>query len=86
MQIAMKRLEKEFYLILSASRDRLDPESFLNRSSHVLVSYSNDKVSGFDDQAQEAGEMIFDVEKLSVIAMSDFKLIADCMISSSYGK
>ncbi|KAM7494968.1 hypothetical protein LguiB_029577 [Lonicera macranthoides] len=90
MQIAMKRLEKEFYLILSANRECLDPESVSNRSSRVLVSYSDDEVSGSgsgsDDEAQRAGEIISDVEKLSVIAMSDLRLIADCMISSGYGK
>ncbi|KAM7495981.1 hypothetical protein LguiA_020395 [Lonicera macranthoides] len=86
MQIAMKRLENELYLISFTNRDCLDPEYVSNRSSSVSVSYSDDEVSGFDNEAQRAGEMIFDVEKLSVIAMFDLRLIADYMISSVYGK
>ncbi|CBI16203.3 unnamed protein product, partial [Vitis vinifera] len=64
MQLAMKRLEKEFYQILSSSREYLDPESEFGASI--------ESVSG--------------VERESELAMADLKAIADCMISSGYGK
>ncbi|XP_068644508.1 exocyst complex component EXO70H1-like isoform X2 [Aristolochia californica] len=64
MQTAMKRLEKEFYQILAANRDYLDPESVSERSS------TNTTVS----------------KRVSSMAMSDLRAIAECMIQSGYGK
>ncbi|KAJ7947721.1 Exocyst subunit Exo70 family protein [Quillaja saponaria] len=86
MQIAMKRLEKEFYQILSSNRDHLEPESVSNRSSTTRSS-----VSDFDDECSEdefrvADDSISETERVSMIAMADLKAIADCMISSGYGK
>lgn len=86
MQLAMKRLEKEFYQILSSSREYLDPESV---SSHVSARSS---ISDFeDDRASEEEfgasiESVSGVERESELAMADLKAIADCMISSGYGK
>ena len=86
MQLAMKRLEREFYHILSSNREYLDPESV---SSHVSARSS---VSDFeDDRASEdefgaSGESVSGVERESELAMADLKAIADCMISSGYGK
>ncbi|OVA03557.1 Exocyst complex protein Exo70 [Macleaya cordata] len=91
MQIAMKRLEKEFYHILSDNRDHLDPESISGRSSHASEK-SRDSTSDYEDdvesedEIQTAGDSISEVEEVSTIAMNDLKLIAECMISSGYGK
>ncbi|XP_057476196.1 exocyst complex component EXO70H1-like [Actinidia eriantha] len=93
MQIAMKRLEKEFYHILSANRQYLDPESVSSRSSRTLgwsrsrSSESDDEeYGGFDEEVHTVSESISEGERLSELAMSDLKSIADCMISSGYGK
>lgn len=89
MQIAMKRLELEFYQILDANRDRLHPESVSGRSSRSSArssasDFEND--TGSDDEIQIADKSISEVERVSAVAMSDLKAIADCMISSGYGK
>ncbi|KAL2485281.1 exocyst subunit exo70 family protein H4 [Abeliophyllum distichum] len=79
MQIAMKRLEKEFYQILSMNRAHLDPESVSTRSS----------TSDYDDEEDNdkiVNESLSEVEDASSIAMADLKLIAECMISSGYAK
>ncbi|XP_042516357.1 exocyst complex component EXO70H1-like [Macadamia integrifolia] len=80
MQVAMKRLEKEFYQILSSNRDHLDPESVSARSS-----ISDDETSP-EDEIQRVGESFSEVEQFSTLAMSDLSAIAGCMISSGYGK
>lgn len=89
MQIAMKRLQKEFYQILSANRDHLDPESVSVRSSRSARSSTSD----FDDsdgrpedEIRIAGDSISEVEHVSTIAMDDLRSIAECMISTGYGK
>ncbi|XVE96809.1 hypothetical protein REPUB_Repub02eG0254900 [Reevesia pubescens] len=89
MQIAMKRLQKEFYQILSMNRAHLDPESISIRSSRTSARSSmsdfDDDVSP-DDDIRTAGDSISEVEEVSSMAMSDLKLIADCMIASGYAK
>ncbi|CAI9760727.1 unnamed protein product [Fraxinus pennsylvanica] len=80
MQIAMKRLQKEFYQILSMNRAHLDPESVSTRSSITSIHSS---VSDFydeddDDDIRNVNESITEVEDASSIAMADLKLIADC--------
>ncbi|KAF8402822.1 hypothetical protein HHK36_010913 [Tetracentron sinense] len=89
MQIAMKRLEKEFYQILSTNRDHLDPESVSGRSSHLSARSSTSDYEDdveFEEEIQIANDSISEVEQASTLAMSDLKSIADCMISSGYGK
>ncbi|XP_010260020.1 PREDICTED: exocyst complex component EXO70B1-like [Nelumbo nucifera] len=89
MQIAMKRLEKEFYQILSANRDHLDPESISGRSSLVSASArssTSDYDDTYEDDVHVVARSISEVEQASTLAMSDLKSIADCMISSGYGK
>ncbi|KAA8549717.1 hypothetical protein F0562_001265 [Nyssa sinensis] len=88
MQIAMKRLEKEFYQILSTNRNDLDPESVSSRSSRASArsSTSDFEDDASEDELQVAGNSISEVESVSEIAMSDLKAIANCMISSGYGK
>ncbi|KAB1217989.1 Exocyst complex component EXO70B1 [Morella rubra] len=82
MQIAMKRLEKEFYQILSKNRDHLDTESVSGRSSGG--SSNSDGVQA--DDLEIAVASITEVEKLSALAMTDLQSIAECMSSSGYGK
>ncbi|CAI9287947.1 unnamed protein product [Lactuca saligna] len=89
MQIAMKRLEKEFYQILSANRDVLDSESVSNHSSRARSSVSDeDDASEEDDRISSSGNTVSDGERVSVseIVMADLKSVADCMISSGYAK
>ncbi|KAK7345644.1 hypothetical protein VNO77_16252 [Canavalia gladiata] len=86
MQIAMKRLQKEFYQILSMNRAHLDPESISTRSSRT--SFCSDS---FDDASPEedvrtSGDSISEVERVSSEAMADLKSIADCMVSNGYAK
>ncbi|KAH7553440.1 hypothetical protein JRO89_XS12G0012400 [Xanthoceras sorbifolium] len=94
MQIAMKRLQKEFYQILSMNRAHLDPESVSTRSSRTsarssLSDYDDDgslSVDHQDDDVRVAGDSITEVEEVSSIAMADLRSIADCMISAGYAK
>ncbi|XP_057955725.1 exocyst complex component EXO70H1 [Malania oleifera] len=90
MQTAMKRLQKEFYQILAANRECLDPESVSVRSSRPSVTGSSisdfEEESVSDDEFRAAGESITEVERLASLAMADLKAIADCMISTGYGK
>ncbi|KAL1541259.1 exocyst complex component EXO70H1-like [Salvia divinorum] len=89
MQIAMKRLQKEFYQILSMNRAHLDPESVSTRSSRTSIasssSYNDDDVDE-EAEAEAADGSISEVEDASMAAMSDLRLIAECMISSGYAK
>ncbi|MCD9639934.1 hypothetical protein HAX54_024927 [Datura stramonium] len=90
MQIAMKRLQKEFYQILSINRAHLDPESISTVSSRASrstrSSTSEFDVEDDDDRAAIAGESISEVEDFSSVIMADLRLIAECMISSGYTK
>ncbi|KAK2976582.1 hypothetical protein RJ640_024203 [Escallonia rubra] len=86
MQIGMKRLQKEFYQILSMNRAHLDPESVSTRSSLSTRSSISDYEDNEDDEVRLAGESITEVEDVSTVAMTDLRLIAECMISSGYGK
>ncbi|KAK4487404.1 hypothetical protein RD792_005964 [Penstemon davidsonii] len=87
MQTAMKRLQKEFYQILSMNRAHLDPESVSTRSSRTSISSSaSDYYDDNDDDVRAVNDSIFEVEDVSTIAMADLRLIADCMISSGYAK
>ncbi|XWS43674.1 hypothetical protein CRYUN_Cryun16bG0123600 [Craigia yunnanensis] len=89
MQIAMKRLQKEFYQILSINRAHLDPESVSTRSSRTSTrsSLSDYDYDGSPDhEIRAVGDSISEVEEVSSMAMSDLKSIADCMIASGYAK
>ncbi|GJY50020.1 exocyst complex component EXO70A1-like protein [Tanacetum coccineum] len=87
MQIAMKRLEKEFYQILSLNRAQLDPESVSTRSSRTSARSSlSDFIDESDDEIRVAEEQISGVEDAAEGVMTDLKLIAECMISSGYGR
>ncbi|KAL0409834.1 UNVERIFIED_CONTAM: Exocyst complex component EXO70H1 [Sesamum latifolium] len=88
MQIATKRLEKEFYQILSMNRAHLDPESVSTRSLRTSStgSSTSDYEEEDDDCVRVANEMISEVEDASTLAMEDLRLIAECMVSSGYAK
>ncbi|CAA0375665.1 unnamed protein product [Arabidopsis thaliana] len=90
MQIAMARLEKEFFQILSSNRDQLDPESVSGHSSISSNSEFEDVMQSSDDEEEDelkkAGETITKVEKAAALVMSDLKVIAETMISCGYGK
>ena len=87
MQIAMTRLEKEFFQILSSNRDKLDPESVSGQPSTSTNSeFEDDYDEDDDDEMKKANESITKVEKASAVVMSDLKAIAECMISCGYGK
>ncbi|KAJ8753972.1 hypothetical protein K2173_001870 [Erythroxylum novogranatense] len=85
MQTAMKRLQKEFYQILSMNRAHLDPESVSTRSSRASTISSSD---GYDDEdeIQITGDSIVEVENVSAAVIADLKSIAECMISCGYTK
>ncbi|RDX99248.1 Exocyst complex component EXO70H1, partial [Mucuna pruriens] len=79
MQLAMKRLQTEFYRILAQNRDNLDPESVTStdrRSSSV----SDDDDDFSEDEFRFAGDSV------STVAMADLKAIAECMVSAGYSK
>ncbi|KAM0064228.1 putative exocyst complex component Exo70, cullin repeat-like-containing domain superfamily [Helianthus debilis subsp. tardiflorus] len=75
MQVAMKRLQKEFYHILSAHRDVLN---YVSASGLFSKTRSSDSVSDEDNASDEFDQI--------TTVMKDLKTIADCMISSGYGK
>lgn len=84
MQIAIKRLEREFYIILKSNRQHLHPES-VSRASRSSVSEFEDESE--DEEESRAGEdSISEVERVSMSAMEDLKAISECMISADYGK
>ncbi|GFQ00923.1 exocyst complex component exo70a1 [Phtheirospermum japonicum] len=88
MQIAMKRLQKEFYQILSMNRAHLDPESVSTRSSRTSTGSSSSFNDDEDDDVIRAADAqsISEAEDASFLAMADLRLIAECMISSGYAK
>ncbi|KAI4300171.1 hypothetical protein L6164_033579 [Bauhinia variegata] len=92
MQMAMKRLQKEFYQILSMNRAHLDPEYMSTRSSrtstsvHSSISDCEDDATAAEDDVRDAGDSISEVEQVSSIDMADLRAIAECMISSGYAK
>ena len=85
----MKLLQKEFYQILSVNRAQLDPELVSVGSSLASTRTStldNDDDGGPEADIQIAGESVSEVEQVSAAVMADLKLIAECMISTGYGK
>ncbi|XP_062081911.1 exocyst complex component EXO70H1-like [Humulus lupulus] len=87
METAMKRLQKEFYQILSSNRQYLDPESVSSHSSRAsTISSLSDFEDEVEDEFRVTTESISEVERVSMAAMTDLKSIADCMISAGYAK
>ncbi|XP_044481441.1 exocyst complex component EXO70H1-like [Mangifera indica] len=88
MQTAMKRLEKEFYRLLKTNKEYLDAESV---STHSYSSRpSRGSLSDMEDDSEDefkfSDDKVSEVERSSIAALADLKLIADCMIASGYGK
>ncbi|WCJ41168.1 exocyst subunit exo70 family protein H7 [Euphorbia peplus] len=86
MQLAMKRLEREFYQILKTNRDYLDGESVSSHASSSRASVSEFDDESEDDSSRFGDTTVSEMERGSLMAMTDLKSIADCMISSGYGK
>ena len=87
MQLAMKRLQKEFYQLLSMNRAYLDPESVSTRSSRASTrSSTSDYEDDGDDDDRVASDSISDVEQVSSMVMAELRSIAECMISAGYAK
>uniref|UniRef100_A0A6N2KLB9 Exocyst subunit Exo70 family protein n=1 Tax=Salix viminalis TaxID=40686 RepID=A0A6N2KLB9_SALVM len=84
-QIAMKRLEREFYIILRSNRQHLDPES-VSRASRSSVSEFGDESEEEEEESRDGEDSISEVEFFSMSAMEDLKAISECMISAGYGK
>ncbi|CAH9111642.1 unnamed protein product [Cuscuta europaea] len=77
MHLAMERLQKEFFQILLANRERLHPESVSTISSCISTSLSSD--SEKEDSFCLSDNDIH-------VAMSDLRQIGHCMVSSGYAK
>ncbi|CDP08984.1 unnamed protein product [Coffea canephora] len=101
MQIAMKRLEKEFYSVLKTNMTALHPESVSLRSSSSRASSTWSAFSDFQNRETSEGEddddeITTDIDQIHIKSnktekvyedvMSDLRVIANCMISSGYGK
>ncbi|XP_058099863.1 exocyst complex component EXO70H1-like [Magnolia sinica] len=87
MQTAMDRLGREFYHIMSVNRDNLDPDSISGRLSIRSIGSDYDySDTGSDEDSLTTRESIQQNERLSSPAMLDVQSIAECMISSGYGK
>jgi exocyst complex protein 7 len=81
----MKRLQKEFYQILSMNRAHLDPKSVFARSSRTFARSSTSDYED-DNDVGTASDAIEEVKEVSSIAMADLRSIAECMISVGYAK
>ncbi|XP_060960305.1 exocyst complex component EXO70H1-like [Cannabis sativa] len=86
MQIAMKRLERELYNILSENRDQLDHESISSNSSLGSSNFGDDDEARAEEELEIVDESTTEMGRVSVQVMSDLKSIADCMIGCGYGK
>ncbi|CAN8270035.1 unnamed protein product [Cochlearia groenlandica] len=84
MQIAMKRLEKEFCQILSMNRAHLDPESASTRSSASSVVPNGDYDAWHESRS--ASDSVVEVEEVSKNSRKELRLIAECMIAAGYSK
>ncbi|MFS7957820.1 putative exocyst complex component Exo70, cullin repeat-like-containing domain superfamily [Helianthus anomalus] len=76
MQIAMKRLQKEFHLILTDNHQHLEPESSAILSPSIIGTQEQRKMH----VSLSAGK------QPSAIAISNLWLIADAMINCGYSK
>lgn len=86
MQTAMRRLEREFYQILSANHDQMYPESVTTISSVSTISTVIEDGDDPDEEIRAAGEFISEMESSSALAVADLRAIAGAMISAGYGK
>ncbi|XP_019180221.1 PREDICTED: exocyst complex component EXO70A1-like, partial [Ipomoea nil] len=85
MQIAMKRLQKEFYTILSGNRYFLDPSTRCSGGG----SSTKSSVSDLGDDASEEDEDTVGraaAARVPDAAVADLKAVAKCRIGAGYGK
>ncbi|EPS71941.1 hypothetical protein M569_02816 [Genlisea aurea] len=81
MQVAIKRLEKEFHVVLSANRKNLDLESSSSsRSARSGVPDEEESEEGGGTPTKSGSE------KSADLAVADLRSIAECMIGCGYGK
>ncbi|KAL5986095.1 hypothetical protein ACLOJK_028085 [Asimina triloba] len=78
MQAAMKRLEREFHHILAANRNYPDAESMSDHSSL--------RSGALDNEGCDTGSEEDSIQEVQGAPMLDLRSIAECMISSGYGK
>ncbi|GAB2234079.1 hypothetical protein Droror1_Dr00003316 [Drosera rotundifolia] len=99
LQAAVNRLQKEFFKFLKHNIEYLRPESLLNRlsrplsgslsvssSDHLSISLSISDDSGESKTSCIRDGFESDEGRLSIQAMNDLKMIADCLIGSGYAK
>ncbi|GMH12320.1 hypothetical protein Nepgr_014161 [Nepenthes gracilis] len=100
LQMAMKRLQKEFYSILKTDTVYLDPESLTTRLSRRLnksLSISNglserstapesdfEDYCASEDDSKNIDDSGLEIERILIPAMNDLRMIANCMINSGY--
>ncbi|CAN4120000.1 unnamed protein product [Withania somnifera] len=84
MQIAMKRLQKEMYTILSGNRYLLDSETLSTRQSTRSSVSDEDEINEITNT--EVSTRASEIERVSELVMANLKAIADCMIGAGYGK
>ncbi|KAF3648717.1 putative 60S ribosomal protein L35-like isoform X1 [Capsicum annuum] len=87
MQIAMTRLQKEMYTILSGNRYFLDSETLSTRSSRRSTRSSVSDDEDHDDEINETtnnevSTRASEIERVSELVMANIKAIADCMIGA----
>lgn len=82
MKLAIKRLEKEFYTILSSNRKNLDSESVSYRSSQASARSSISDTEEVSDEDESTST----TPHASDVAMADLKSIVDSMIGSGYAR
>ncbi|KAK4375144.1 hypothetical protein RND71_005821 [Anisodus tanguticus] len=83
MQIAIKRLQKEFHNILSGNRYFLDPENVSRESTRSSSSDEDDNIE-IESRFNEVS-ITNENENEKVSVAVDLKAIADCMIEAGYG-
>ncbi|KAE8700852.1 60S ribosomal protein L35-like [Hibiscus syriacus] len=90
METAMKRLEKEFYLILKSNRFFLDPESFSahssSRPSASRSSFSDFEEYESENESKDETDSIPETQRVSLAAIEDLRGITEVMIKAGYAK
>ncbi|KAL6011206.1 hypothetical protein ACLOJK_001651 [Asimina triloba] len=83
MEKAMRRLGKEFYQILVANREQMEPVDSMSTAttSSTLSDYEDEMGSELEEIQTAEGDSIQE----AWTAMMDLRAIAECMISSGYG-
>ncbi|GMI92058.1 exocyst subunit exo70 family protein H7 [Hibiscus trionum] len=92
MQVAMKRLQNEFYRILKSNRFYLDPEpSSTHSSSRPSDSAHRSNFSDFEEYESENEsrneiDSLPEAQQVSLASMEDLSAISEVMIKAGYAK